>query len=43
VGTERLDVFGRLTGKTDLGGRTYGMTFDRGGRLVAQTSLHLRP
>lgn len=35
---ERFDTFGRLTGKTDMGGRAYTMTFDKGGRLVIQTS-----
>lgn len=38
VGIERLDSFGRLTGKTDLGGRTYAMGFDQAGRLISQTS-----
>lgn len=35
---ERTDYFGRVTARTDLGGRTYAMGFDKGGRLVSQTS-----
>ncbi len=38
VGVEKLDSFGRLTAKTDLGGRTYAMGFDQGGRQITQTS-----
>lgn len=38
VGVEKFDTFGRLTAKTDLGGRTYAMGFDKGGRQVSQTS-----
>ncbi|MFC5373275.1 LysM peptidoglycan-binding domain-containing protein [Brevundimonas faecalis] len=35
---ERIDLFGRTVGRTDLGGRTYAMSFDRGGRMTTQTS-----
>ncbi|HYC68886.1 pesticin C-terminus-like muramidase [Brevundimonas sp.] len=38
VGVEKLDGFGRLTAKTDLGGRTYAMGYDQGGRQITQTS-----
>lgn len=38
VGVERLDSFGRLVGKTDLGTRNYAMGFDQTGRMVTQTS-----
>lgn len=38
TGVERLDVFGRTVGRTDLGGRVYSMAFDKGGRMVTQTS-----
>lgn len=36
---EKTDYFGRIIGRTDLGGRVYSMTFDKAGRLTAQTSL----
>lgn len=35
---EQTDYFGRIIGRTDLGGRVYSMTFDKAGRLTAQTS-----
>jgi YD repeat-containing protein len=38
IGVERTDVFGRIVGKTDLGGRIYAMGYDLGGRRISQTS-----
>lgn len=35
---EQTDYFGRVIGRTDLGGHVYSMTFDKAGRLSAQTS-----
>ncbi len=38
TGVERLDSFGRLIGKTDLGGRVTAHGFDLGGRQITQTA-----
>ncbi len=36
--SETTDYFGRMIGKTDLGGRTYAFTYDKAGRVIQQTS-----
>jgi YD repeat-containing protein len=36
-GTENIDMFGRTVGKTDLGAHSYTFTYDKAGRLTAQS------